>query len=202
MRSRLLICTLCIWATACAQQWRTSDPQVDSADMMQWLSDAQGASSQSSGGAASEISATDPGTEVFFADAPGPMGTVASVLAFDDLSFLSDSAPAISQITEARVFFLDNPNGDSGHQDELIVGVIPPGSTDYQYYKFTGTGSFDSGTFQVDMNDSNGNRLFSLVSYDVDGNSFNGTIQLRVLAPDSDGNDVEIGKFSVLAGFQ
>jgi hypothetical protein len=202
MNARILICTLFLLATACSTQWRTSDPQVNQTDLMQWLSDAQSASATNASATGSEISTSDQSVTIFFADAPGPMGTVASVLAFQDISFLGPDAPALASVVATRVFFLDQINGPNGRQDELIVGVSTDGST-YQYFKFYGSGSVDSGTFSVSFDDGNGGS-FTLASDDVgDNDTLNGTIQLRALVAAADGSgDVEIGKFSVLAGFQ
>jgi hypothetical protein len=196
----LLICTFLMLTSACSDRWRTSDPQISGTDVLSYLQAAQGTNATNVGGTGSEISTTDANTQIFFADAPGPMGTVASVLAFDDLSWIGANAPDLSTVTQARVFFLDNTSSGQ-HQDELIIGVGTTTGSDFQYFKFYGNGSVDSGQFQMSFTDGNGNTL-ALLSNDVDGDRLSGTIQLRAYTADSDGNLQFFGQFSVLAGFQ
>ena len=198
MNARLILCTVFLLATACSTQYRTSDPQVSSTDMMQYLSDAQGASTQSTG--SQEVSPTDPATMIFFGDAPGPMGTVASFLAFGDYTFMGSTTPAplMGTVSQVRVFFLDNPN--NGHAVELIIGTMAAGSTDYTYFKYYGNAGTSDGKYQASVT-GNGT-TFTVRSYDIDGDSLMSTIQLEVVGTDGDGNEYSFGKFTVLAGFQ
>jgi len=192
----LLLCTLIIMTSACSERWRTSDPQISGTDMMSYLQEAQGQTGTTVGATGAEISTTDPNTQVFFADAPGPMGSVSSVLAFDDLSWLGANLPDIGTVTQARVFFLDNTSSGA-HQDELIIGVGTTTGSDFQYFKFFGSGQVSDGQFQVTLDNG-----ITLISYDVDGDRFNGTIQLRAYSDNGDGTLGLVGQFSVLAGFQ
>lgn len=205
MKAKTIAIAFLLLSTACSNQYRTSDPQMSSDAMMQLLSEAQGTSTQSTGqdaiGQAMQMKA-DPNTTIYFADAPGPMGTVASVLAFDSLSFLGAGADLYyGNISQARVFFLDNPFAAGGRQDVLIVGIASAASSgQFTYYSFSGSGALDSGEFSVSFTGGDG-RSFTLRSFDLDGDSLAAAIQLRAYTTDGSGNEVYLGKFSTLSGY-
>jgi hypothetical protein len=186
----------------CSNQWRTGDANISAEDMMALLNEVQSASTQSTGGGnLSSILAMkdDPNTTIYFGDAGPPQPNVLSVLAFDTLDFLaSGQGYDWTNINSARVFFFDNPTG--GHTDGLIIGILPNGAQQFQYFGFYGAGQIDSGTLTATLLGDNGNALI-VRSDDVDGQTLTGTIQLRVYELDGGGNEVYIGKVPSLEGF-
>ncbi|MGZ6479712.1 MAG: hypothetical protein ACXWQE_10435 [Bdellovibrionales bacterium] len=188
-------------AAACSNTYRTSDPQISADQLKQYLSEAQ--SNAFSGSGDISTLANDPNTTIYFADAPGPMGTVASVLSFDDISFIGSSTvgSSVANVGAVRVFLLDNPFSTAARQDILIIGVASktdPGT--FEYKTFSGSGQLDSGQFTMTF--TGGDGVYSARSFDLDGDSLAANIQLKIFTPDADGNDVYVGKFPVLAGFQ
>ena len=68
----------------------------------------------------------DPNTVVYFADAPSPIGPMASVLAFKNYDFLGGpQGMTWKTVQAAQIFLLDNISS-AGHKDVLIVGVVQP----------------------------------------------------------------------------
>ena len=126
MKRNIYLAMAFLMSTACTNEWRTGDPQLSAADMLQMLADAGGTTSQSTSGGDSAIQLAmtmkdQAGTTIFFADAPSAMGPVASVLALNDLNFLGTGTDLYyGNIAAARVFFLDDP---STGQDVLIIGI-------------------------------------------------------------------------------
>ena len=215
MKANALLCTIFLMTTACSNTYRTVDAGLSTDTLMQYLSEAssslqsqsQSQSQTVSGGSSVDAAtlAADHGTTIYFAhastDPKGNFGPVASVLAFDDLSFLgltniTSQSPA--DVGAVRVFFLDNPNFEGGRQDILIVGVAPlTDPTAFQYVKFEGRGQLDAGEFNVTFAGADGTS-YSLRTFDVDGESLGANIQLKVYTADG----TSVGKFSILAGFQ
>lgn len=112
---------------ACSNQWREGDGQVSAADVQQFLAEVQSTSAQSTSDTAMQKAMTlkdDPNTTIYFADAPSAFGPVASVLALDNLDFLqSGQSLDYTNVSQARVFFLDSPSAD-GREDALILGIV------------------------------------------------------------------------------
>src|SRR5476649_900378 len=126
MKARIILGLSLLLSIACSQQYRESDPQLSSDEMLAMLAEvsqttAQGTAQSAAAQAMAMKDSTD--TTIYFADAPGPMGTVASVLALDSLSFLGAGDIDYASISQARVFFLDNPFAAGGRQDVLLVGI-------------------------------------------------------------------------------
>jgi hypothetical protein len=147
--------------------------------------------------------ASDPNTTIYFADGPGPMGTIASVLSFDDIGFIGAGlGSSVSSVGAVRVFLLDNPFAAGGRQDILIIGVATKADpSTFEYKSFGGSGGLDSGEFQMTFTGGD-QRLYSARTFDLDGDSLGSNIQLKIFTADDAGDDVYVGKFPILAGFQ
>lgn len=193
MKARLLCCLVLLLSTSCSYRYRISDPQLASADVMKYLGDAEQGANLSIQSANGQDLASDPNTTVFFADAPSPLGTINSTLAFDDLNWfgISDS---IADVVGVRVFFLDN--SANSPRNVLIIGIQTVNQSDYVYYSFTGDGSVNGGEFSATMNGNSGTIVVR--SFDTDGDQLQSSIQLRVFDTDGD----YVGKFSILAGYR
>lgn len=198
MKTRLLLSLMMVLSVSCSQRIRSSDPQLSSEALQELLQEAEqgsGANVMSSSGVPLS---EDPNTSVFFADGnydgkESPMGTVRNILAFRDLAFLN-RGESIGEVTNARVFFLDNPW--SSPRCLLIVGIAVTGDSQYTYYHFEGDGSVEGGEFKAYLTGSAGDLV--VTSFDTVGNSLLPTIQMRVYDP----SNGYYGKFSVLAGYR
>ena len=193
--NHLICCALMLLSTSCSYRTRTADPQLSGDELKHIIEEVQGANAsvQTSGGT---DFLSDPGATIYFADAPSPMGTVYSTLAFDDLSIFGSSDP-IANIAFVRVLFVYDPAQEPN--SELIIGLLGPGqdSTQFQYLTFTGDGDVQNGTFAANMSDGK-SANFIVSSDDTDGANLASSIQLRVYNTDSQ----FVGKFSIMAGFQ
>jgi hypothetical protein len=197
----LLALTLAI-LTGCSNQWREADAEITPEEMMAMLDEVQSAQGQSlvSGDVSTALAMKDePGVAIFFADAPGPLGPVASVLSIGDFNFIGQSGLSYSGISEARIFFFDNPTS-GGRQNGLILAIKQADGGSFSYYGFTGNSSIEDGEF-VAVLGSNGQEKLVLRSFDVDGDDLAGVIQLQVYEIEAGGNERYIGKFSTLVGF-
>ena len=112
---------------ACSNQWREGDGQVSAADVQHFLAEVQSASAQGTNDSAMQKAMSlkdDPNTTIYFADAPSAFGPVASVLAIDNLDFLGSIQNLdYTNVSQARVFFLDSPSAE-GRQDALVIGIV------------------------------------------------------------------------------
>jgi hypothetical protein len=204
MKALILFFAVSTLTIGCSTQYRTSDPQVSTEQLQQWLTDAANTSASAVGGTGTDVTtlAADPNTTIYFADTGGTMGPIATVLAFDNIDFW-DPGTYVGSATSARVFFLDNPSGGTGsHQDALVLGIGTAANGGVLQYKtFTGTGSVDSGEFDFTFQGADGH-TYTARSFDLDGDNLAANIQLKIFTTDTDGSEIYIGKFSILAGFQ
>lgn len=210
----------------CSNQWREGDAQIDGDEVLAMLDQVAGVSSESldgevtssvSGMAEAVREKDNPDTTIFFADAPGPIGPVASVLALDNLDFLNlGEGLWYGNVSQAQIFFLDTPTS-SGRHNGLVIGIgtgagnsrdggsdgqnASESATAYQYAAMSGQGSIENGEFYVEMETPSGSTLV-LRSWDVDGDELRAVIQLQVYEVDSAGEEIYLGKFSTLVGFQ
>jgi hypothetical protein len=203
MRALMRIMAFVIALAGCSNQWRDADAEVTSEEMMAMLDEVQSAQGQSlvSGDVSTALAMKDqPGVAIFFADGPGPLGPVASVLSIFDFNFIGQSGLTYSAISQARIFFFDNPV--SGSRENGLILAIKQSSdgASFNYYGFTGNSTISDGEFVAVMS-SGGQDKIVLRSFDVDGDDLAGVIQLQVYAIEADGSERYIGKFSTLVGF-
>lgn len=192
MKVRFICLALMLLSTACSYRYRESDPQLDSARMMEELQNAQ-----MSGAVVSSSNGVDPlmdsNTTVYYADAyaegPGPMGTMNTVLAINDLSLIGVTTSK-GNILGVQVFFLDNPT--MSPRNQLIVGIYDATADQWVYSNFQGDGAVSGGEFRANMGS------FEVRSYDTSGGDLSSSIQLRVFTTDG----AYAGKFSILAGYR
>jgi hypothetical protein len=193
-RAVCLLFSLSLLLVGCSEQWREGDTGYEAEKIAAMLREATSTS----------VSALrdDPETWIYFADTSGPMGGVASVLAFDDMEFLGAGPDTyigqFSTIKAARVFYLDRLT-ESGHDAELIVGIDQSGSG-FQYYTMSGTGVVTDGVYEAVLTGSNGNTV-TLRSNDTEDIGLKDIIQLRAYVDDGAGGEVMVGKFSTLIGY-
>lgn len=194
----------------CSTHWREAD--VSSAQLQAAIDDISTGAANVGNGDASQVLALkdDPTSIVYYAEAPGSMGSVANLIGITDFSFLNSGLDIwYGNITAARVIFIDLPTA-SGRQDGLILGLATTSQTTtaadgtaqmtpgFTYYSFIGSGSIDGGEFTAQMQ---GGGTVIVRTVDVSGGDLDGVIQLRFYAADQSGNEVYIGKISTLAGF-
>ncbi len=190
----------------CSNQVRESDPQLSGEEMMAMLDQLTSGASANGSSAGNGVAEAltykdDPKTTIFFADAPGPMGPVASVLAVDYLDFIRPGEDLwYGNVTKAQLYFLDSPS-TTDRQNGLVIGIVTGESEQYQYYGLSGQGAIVDGQFVVEMTSPTGARIV-LRSFDTDGDDLLSVIQLQVYEVDASGNEIYIGKFSTLVGYQ
>jgi hypothetical protein len=188
----------------CSTHWREAD--VSEEQLQAALDDISAGTSNVGGGDTSQVLALkdDAAAIVYYAEAPGSMGSVANLIGITDFSFLNSGLDIwYGNITAARVIFIDLPTA-SGRQDGLILGLATSSSAQttaasgFTYYSFTGNGSIGGGEFSAQMQ---GGGTVIIRTTDVSDGDLDGVIQLRFYAADQSGNEVYIGKISTLAGF-
>lgn len=182
----------------CSNQWREADEGLTAEVVQQRLAEVQQAGVLSNSGAGSQVSAmiNDPSTYVFYAEGPGSLGPVGSVMSLWSFGFLGANGDFDwTEIEEGRAFFFDrflNGQRDFG----LLLGIRKFGESEMTYYALAGTGSFSGGEFVGTFSNGSSNSLVLRTS-DVDGEEFETVIQLRAF----DTDDNYYGKFSTLVGF-
>ncbi len=186
----------------CSNQWREAEAGISPRELMHLLSEVQ--SQQDDSLTASDVNEAlrlkdESDTAIFFASAPGPIGSVASVLSLTNFEFIGQASLSWREIVGARVFFFDRPT-EVGRENALLIGICNSGSESFQFYGFSGTSSINDGEFEAVMS-SGGLQKLILRSFDIDGAALSGVIQLRVYGFDSNGHERYIGKFSTLVGF-
>lgn len=203
MKNIVFVMTLVLLApTGCSNQWREADAEITAEEMTAMLDEVQSAQGQSLvGGDVNQALAMkdQPGVAIFFADSPGPLGPVASVLSIGHFDFIGQSGLTYSSISEARIFFFDNPVA-GGRENGLIIGIKQADGGSFSYYGFTGNSTISDGEFVAVMS-SGGQEKLVLRSFDVDDDDLAGVIQLQVYDIDANGSERYIGKFSTLVGF-
>ena len=184
--------------TACSNQWREADAGLSSEQVVKLLGEAGSANGQS---AAIIKSLDDSNASVYFAEAPGNMGTVASVISLTYFNFLGkDDAFTYRNISYVRIFLIDNPSS-ANQSASLIIGIKESGSDTLSYYNFTGVGVFGSADYVTILKDPTSGREIVLESWDVEEEEFKNVIQVRVSDVTAQGDERYIGKFSTLVGY-
>lgn len=195
MKLSLLIMVLVL--TACSNQWREADTGLSSDQVIDLLGEAGSANAQS---AAILKTLDTPNASVYFAEAPGNMGTVASVMSLAYFNFLGkNNAYTYRNISYVRIFLIDNPS--SSQSASLIIGIKEGGSDTLAYYNFTGVGVFDGSEYVAILKDPSSGREIILESWDVEDEEFKNVIQVRVSDVTAQGRERYIGKFSTLVGY-
>lgn len=195
--SRLLFIVLAVVLSGCSLQWRTGDAEITPEEVNQMLDEIQAASGD--GGVGDALALRDsPDAQIFFADAPGPLGPVASILSIYRFNFLREGINH-GDIVGARVFFIDSYD-DRGRVFGLIIGIQQINDDGYTYYGLTGRGDVSDTNMRVVLSNANGPAL-TLRSYDVFRGELNAVIQIKAYDYDSAGNEVYNGKFSTMIGF-
>jgi hypothetical protein len=186
---RLALILLTLTLAACSNSWREGDSGRDPTEVAAMLKEIQDAQAQgtANGDVSTALAHADTAV-IYFADAPGSLGPVGSILSLSDYSFLGlTSQPTMQQV---RVFFLDN-----GADVSLIIG-IDQGQGSFQYYAFTGTATYDGGVMEAQLQGSTGSLIVQ--SDDVKGSTLNDVIQLSYFNASS--GDY-IGMNSTLVGY-
>lgn len=184
---------------SCSRQWMDGNPTHTPAEVTSLLAEVQSAQSQGGSGDLTAALQNANTAVVYFADAPSDGITIPSLLSFGDFSFLGSNAESYvwGNISEARVFFLDQPT-DSGEAVGLVVGINQ--GSGYSYYAFSGNGTIDGENFSATLTGGNGSQI-TVRSNDVNKGALASVVQLSVYQTDSGGNELYLGKFSVLFGY-
>jgi hypothetical protein len=201
---KLSLIFLVLVLSACSNQWREGDAGLSSEKVGSYLDEAMASSSVSSFNASTMKSLRDdPNSAVFFAEAPGPLGTVASLLSLMDFSFLGTSNSKDlwwGSFPYARVFLLDTPTS-SGRKAVLILGLQEGSTSDLTYHTFAGDSMISDGEYLAELYDSSGHEKLALRSFDTDGDDMKTVIQIKVSDFNLSGQEQYIGKFSTLVGY-
>lgn len=176
--------------TGCSNSWREGDSGRTPTEVGALLDEVAGASGSST--ANSDVTTAmqyRDDASIYFAEAPGALGPVGSILSFVDFAFLGSANYSLEgmHIKNARVFFFDH-SPDFG----LIVGIDQ--GNGFKYFGFSGKGTFD-GDFQAVLSGTSGQ--ITVQSDDIDGDILNDVMQLHVY----DSNRRYAGKFSTLVGY-
>ncbi len=198
MTRALIFISIAISLLGCSNQWRDADAEITAQEMLSMLDQAQ-----TSAGASGDLSQAlalrqDPNSAIYFADAPGPLGSVASIASLTDWSFLGQAGGDLwyGAIQEVRVFFIDAPQADGSRKAGLILAIMKKGESAFTYHGFTGASSMGDEEFESVLS-SGGQQRLILRSMDVAEGDLAPVIQLKAWLP----GDAYIGKFSTLVGF-
>jgi hypothetical protein len=198
---------------ACSNQWRESDPGVDSAYAMELFDEISASNawrSQNYDPSALLETSQDPYSTLYFAESGPAMGAVPSIFAFSDASFADpQNIPSFTTVfdmmaqglNKVSVLFLDGYNANQERYFTLMLKLEASMGTTY-FIAQSSNYSLDDKEFWTEMQLSDG-RTLVLRSYDisqqVDG-ELAGTIQLKAFIDEGSG-EYQIGQFSVLHGF-
>lgn len=185
----------------CSNQWRDADAEISASDMLQMLNEAKTSASSSTSLSQALSLAQDPNAAIYFADAPSPLGTVASIASLVDWSFIGSDGANLwyGAIESVRIFFIDAPTSTQ-RKTGLVIGIKKKGSQNYSYYGFVGTASMFEEEYETVLS-LNGQPKLVLYSTDVGEGDLNPTIQLKAWKILPNGAEDYIGKFSTLVGF-
>jgi hypothetical protein len=193
-----LLVLLCV--SACSTHWRTGDPGVDYPTMISQLDNLLGTNGESvttSTGSTSEMAVLrqDPNSSIYFAQAPGSLGSVAAVAKLD-LGWLGVTGMDFATIKSIQIYFIDG-TGSKGHEAGLMVSVAGEGSsTDVHVFTSASAPRVTGGIYSVTVSD--GTNSLVLSSKDVAKNGKLATV-IQLTVGDAKGNPV--GKFTTLVGF-
>lgn len=190
MKAQSLILTslLSLTLVACSNSWREGDTERSPEEVGSMLDEVQSAQDQSlvSSDVTTAFQYRDQAAAIYFAEAPGSLGPVGSLMSFVDFSFLGLPNLSTLQISQARVFLFDR-SPDFG----LVIGIDQ--GSGLKYYGFSGQGTFD-GDFQAHLTGAAGEIVIE--SEDIDTDVLRDVVQMHVYW-----NNNYIGKFSTLVGY-
>lgn len=198
-----LIATL----SACSTQWREADGQIDAQGVFDILNKTYSQSSTSTTVSQFMQYINDPNLAIYFADAPGSLGPIASIASFTDFSFLDASINSPfphDDLAAIRVFFIDVPTA-SGRVNGLMFGLRHAQDQNFSTYALMSSssnpGSVQNGEFAVTLSNGSQDTLY-VTSDDVDDHGeLKGVIQLHLYQIDAYGDGNYIGKISTMIGF-
>lgn len=196
---------------ACSNQWREADPGITDGELLSLLDTAVTQSSSSGYSVVNDLLDGEFAdlTAIYFTEAPGNMGSVASVLSMMDLGFVDGSLrgssvlDVIDQIEDVKVFFLDGYQSDQRRRFVLITQVkLKDRSSAYtSVYQDTGGFSVDTGEAVIELSNGSSELIVSTFDFDKESEELDAVVQLRLSEYGPSGEEEFIGKFSTLAGF-
>lgn len=202
---KLILLALVATTAACANRYRDASTGRSGDEVGQLLSQLQSSSQGGSGNLQQVINMIEqPGTAVYFAEAPGAMGPIHAVLPID-LSYLISPQVGAQPVSELRAWFIDQIDGDF-HRNALVIQYVTSQGSGFEVFMDdAGAPGFidEDGVFEVALRGSN-NQLVLLTSFDADGelNELNDVIQLELSQLDQLGNVVgNAGQISSMEGF-
>ncbi len=203
--------------TACSNQWRESDPGVDSEYALELFDQiSENATAKSAGFNSQALSEVrdDPYSTLYFAESGAAMGEVASIFSFSDTSFLGTVAgqpvPINTNVFDlingyglkkVSVIFYDGFTANDERYFTLMLKLETDGAPTY-FMAQSNQSNLTDNEFSTSMNLTDGTTLVlrsNDISPDVEG-ELAGTIQLKAYIVEN-GIEYSIGQFSVLHGF-
>ena len=204
--------------SGCSNQWRESDPGVTDGVVFQLYDEMLISGASGNGLFDTNIAQDlrgDLTSTVYFAESGAAMGPVASVMSFNDVSFLGNSlfsgnlpvfvGDSIFQLglSGVTVIFVDALHSSGVRYFQLMIKMERGSSVEYFRASSTpGSYDFSSDQFEVFMPLQDGTTLI-LRTFDL-SSSFKdelaGTIKLKAYLLEN-GQEFTIGQFSVLSGF-
>ncbi|MCB0421741.1 MAG: hypothetical protein KDD61_12145 [Bdellovibrionales bacterium] len=193
--------------SACSTQWRESDPGIDSRQLFEIIDEALPIGASSTGGSASQeflaIAKNDPYSAIFFAEGPGRMGTVNSILGFPgDLALFGKSGRTREEVKSVIVIMAEGMiEGDDRIRYAMMVDIVfNDGDRSTVTFSSQGEREIDGKEFIVTMKGTTGE--YYLRSLDVTGGELKPVIQLEFHQTDETGEPYMIGKVSTLSVFE
>lgn len=199
--------TMTLSSLACSNQYRYAELGLDGQEVMEIINSVE--ATATSGGNSSEpmdyffALANDENTSIYFADGPGPLGPVVSVLSLSDMTFLGSMFEGlyVDDFESARVALVLMPV-EGGYESALMIDVVLKGDGEplTRFFMGANLATVSNGEFSVLMVDSDGVEIV-LSSRDVKGDNLKGVVQMKIHGLDANGNYGRLGKFSTLVGF-
>lgn len=210
----LISLSLSLGTMGCSNQWRESNPGVTDDEVFRVYDEVFSMvnSNSNNGGFDTDLALDlrqDPISTVYFAESGAAMGPVASVMSFNDMSFLGSSFQGSNifnlGLSYVSVVFVDAVSSTNQRYFQLLIKMDGSSFQGPLYFAATsGPGSYDfsSDQFEVLMPLRDGTDLI-LRSFDLSPtfkDELAGTIQLKAYLV-RNGQEFRIGQFSTLTGF-
>lgn len=195
---RYLLGAAVLLSMGCSNQWREADFEIDPSEMEQVLEDVTASSGDGQMSTAKGYMQTE-GSIVYFSEAPGPFGPVASVASLYNFDFLGSSAAGVMffDMAEVKVFVALVPStGDAA----LIFAYKLYGEDAWRSSALLGSYSTSSTKFTASLLNSEGLQVV-LTSNDVFEGDLTSIVQMKMRSEDASGVMDDNGQISTLMGF-
>src|SRR4051812_23658480 len=130
------------FAISCSYHVRSADPGIDYSELSSQLDNLTNNFQTAATGDSSVFQSLRQTATIYYSQGPGPLGSIASVVSFDEYSYFGLPGYIYSNINEAQVYFLDGTAG-SGRQTALLVALQPKDTGSYNLSYFSSSGPPD-----------------------------------------------------------